>query len=329
MWRFTLILILLFNGQISAQENSDTKFYNQRSKGWFWHEPEPLPEPEQKKQEPQPTTTQPTKPEQQALNSEWLKANLDRLTMQAVDNPTHENLAAYAYANRLMMDLGSRFSSRMMEFMTLEQELQESTRRPFTTVGLNEFAGERGKAKKEIMETLKAKTHIWLFFSSQCSFCVKQIPILNYLQRETGIPILAISMDGGVLPGMENFEIVYDEGLRVSEQFGVSSTPTMHFVVNDKKVPIPLTVGLNSYEEIEKRLLLVSREAGVITNEQYVNAKEVRDIGVFKNEAGEIMADKKRLENDPAYLVELLKMRLKEAENSAGVNSTPVNFGSK
>lgn len=319
-----------------AQDNTKPNFYNQRSKGWFWHEPEIEPEDpaKEKKQQQviqsaQPESLKPVHPPEQQvqpLNSEWLKANMDRLTMKAVDNPTPENLAAYAYANRLLMDMSSRFSIKMMEFMTLEQVLQESNRRPYSAFALSEFADERHKAKKVILDALKDKTHIWMFYSSTCSFCIKQIPVLREFHRLTGIPMLGISMDGGVLPGMEDFELVYDEDLRVSKMFGVTATPTMHLVVNKDKTPIPLTVGLNSLDEIEKRLLLIAREANVITAEQYELAREVRDIGVYKNESGEIMADKQRLENDPAYLVELLKMRLQEDEKSSTVNATPVRL---
>ena len=245
--------------------------------------------------------------------------------MKAVDNPTPENLAAYAYANRLLMDMGSRFSTKMIEFMTLEQELQESNRRPYSAFALSEFADERNKAKKVILDALREKTHIWLFYSTTCGFCMKQVPVLKEFHRLTGIPLLGISMDGGVLPGMEDFEIVFDEDLRVSQMFGVTATPTMHLVVNEQKTPIPLTVGLNSLDEIEKRLLLIARQANVITEEQYELAKEVRDIGVYKNESGEIMADKQKLENDPAYLVELLKMRLNDKEKATTINSTPIN----
>lgn len=334
----TICLLSFFTiTNVLAQDNTDPNFYNQRSKGWFWHEPEIEPE-KPVKEEKQPEAKQPAQPESvksvapqpgqqvQALNSEWLKANMDKLTMKAVDNPTPENLAAYAYANRLLMDMGSRFSIKMMEFMTLEQVLQESNRRPFSAFALSEFADERNKAKKVILDALKENTHIWMFYSSTCSFCIKQIPVLREFHRLTGIPMLGISMDGGVLPGMEDFELVYDEDLRVSRMFGVTATPTMHLVVNKDKTPIPLTVGLNSLDEIEKRLLLVAREANVITAEQYELAREVRDIGVFKNDSGEIMADKHKLENDPAYLVELLKMRLEEGEKSSTVNATPVRL---
>lgn len=313
--RLTVLALLLCSGYALASDKPT--FYEERHRGWFWHEVEPDPEEEQPQTDkpviPQPETkpVAPTQPaEQVPLDSAWLKANLEKLMQKALDEPTDANLAAYAYANRLMMDMGSRFSTRMMEFMELEQALQESSRRPFSAFALSEFSEERNKAVSNIMAKLKEKTHIWFFYSSTCAYCAKQVPVLEEFKARTGIPVLAISMDGGPVPGANTFEVVIDEDLRVSQMFGVRVTPTMHLVDNKKRQPIPLTEGLNTLPDIEKRVLLLSRQASFITDEEYQLARSVREIGVFRNETGEILADKAKLESDPGYLADLLKQRL-------------------
>lgn len=312
--RLTVLALLVFSTYTLAS-NKPT-FYEERQRGWFWHEVEPEPEEEEPHAKepatPQPELIKPVSPptEQVPLDSAWLKANLEKLMQKAIDEPTDANLAAYAYANRLMMDMGSRFSTRMMEFMELEQALQESARRPFSTFALSEFSEERNKAVNSIMAKLKEKAHIWFFYSSTCAYCVKQVPVLEEFKARTGIPVLAISMDGGPVPGANTFEVVVDHDLRVSQMFGVRVTPTMHLVDNKKRQPIPLTEGLNTLPDIEKRVLLLSRQASFITDEEYQLARSVREIGVFRNETGEILADKSKLESDPGYLADLLKQRL-------------------
>lgn len=311
--RLTVLALLVFSTYSLASDKPT--FYEERQRGWFWHEVEPEPEEEPQTKEPltpQPESVKPVTPraEQVALDSSWLKANLEKLMQKAIDEPTDANLAAYAYANRLMMDMGSRFSTRMMEFMELEQALQESARRPFSTFALSEFSEERNKAVNSIMAKLKEKAHIWFFYSSTCAYCVKQVPVLEEFKARTGIPVLAISMDGGPVPGANTFEVVVDHDLRVSQMFGVRVTPTMHLVDNKKRQPIPLTEGLNTLPDIEKRVLLLSRQASFITDEEYQLARSVREIGVFRNETGEILADKSKLESDPGYLADLLKQRL-------------------
>ncbi len=322
--RMALICLTIFSTFAFANNAQEPTFYEGRQRGWFWHEVEPEPEDEQEEQIPPPSSVS-VQAEQQALNAEWLKENLEKLMQKAIDEPTQENLAAYAYANRLLLDMGSRFSTKMQEFMELEQPLQESARRPFSQFALAEFSEERNRVVQDIMSVLKSKTHLWFFYSSTCSFCVKQIPVLQELNVRTGLPILAISMDGGVLPGLENFEIVHDEGLRVSSLFGVRVTPTMHLVDNEKRQPIPLSEGLNSLPDLEKRILLVSKEAKFITDEQYQLARSVREISVFRNEQGEILADKAKLNDDPGYLADLLRQRL---EDIGQYGSTSANTSS-
>lgn len=322
--RMALICLTIFSTFTFANNAQEPTFYDGRERGWFWHEVEPEEEDVQEEQNTPPSSAS-VPVEQQALNAAWLKENLEKLMQKAIDEPTQENLAAYAYANRLLLDMGSRFSTKMQEFMELEQPLQESARRPFSQFALAEFSEERNRVVQDIMSVLKSRTHLWFFYSSTCSFCVKQIPVLQELHVRTGLPILAISMDGGVLPGLENFEIVHDEGLRVSSMFGVRVTPTMHLVDNEKRQPIPLSEGLNSLPDLEKRILLVSKEAKFITDEQYQLARSVREISVFRNEHGEILADKAKLNDDPGYLADLLRQRL---EDIGQYGSTSANTSS-
>ena len=115
-------------------------FFDDRERGWFWHE-EPLDETEVVEEEQiSPSASQSEKTE---LGVEWLRNNLPKLMDKAMDNPTEDNLANYAYAQRLMVDIGSRFSSRMMDFMEIEKTLDEGNRRPTSAFSLNAFKSDR------------------------------------------------------------------------------------------------------------------------------------------------------------------------------------------
>ncbi|WP_240224681.1 conjugal transfer protein TraF [Rheinheimera hassiensis] len=302
-------------------------WYEQRERGWFWHEVkeevvEVLPDIVEEQNKSESTSIEQQPEESVALDSAWLKQNLEVLMQKAIDNPSDENIAAYAYANRLLIDLGSRFSTRMKEYMELEQPLQESARRPFSAFALSEFSSERRNAMTDILKAVKDKSHMWFFYSSTCSFCMKQLPVLKGLKRLYDIEILAISMDGGTLPGIEEFEHVFDYGGAVSQRFNVSVTPSMFLVNNNTEQVIPLAQGMHALPELEDRILLVSKNQGLISTEQYALTKAVRDITVFRNDEGEILADRRKLESDPGYLADLLKQRLQEVP-AFGVTSIP------
>ncbi|WP_350624545.1 conjugal transfer protein TraF, partial [Pseudoalteromonas sp. 24-MNA-CIBAN-0067] len=65
-----------------------------------------------------------------------------------------------------------------------------------------------------------------------CAYCKKQLPLLKELKIRFGMNVLAISMDGSVLPGMEDIEVVVDK-TNVAQRFGVQFTPTMFMALND------------------------------------------------------------------------------------------------
>lgn len=316
---FWLSFILLFPLCAHSSNELRRSWYHDSQRGWFWHESKEKEKPEKNEPQTKIEVTNSKTPEQDDLSSEdtttldvaWLRENLPKLQETAINNPTQENLAAAAYAQRLMLDLGSRFSSKMIEFIESEQYLDESSRRPNSALALSTFSIETQDALTEIMKKVQQKSHVWFFFSSSCQYCLRQIPVLRELKNRYGTNILAISMDGGLLPGLESFELVSDVAGTVARRFGVTVTPSMYLVDNEGKEFASLTTGLHTLPEIEERIMFVAREMGDITSQEFENAQSVREINVFRNDNGHIIADSEKLKSDPGYLADLLRKQLK------------------
>jgi hypothetical protein len=60
------------------------------------------------------------------LNSKWLKENMPRLLTQAMDNPTAENLSRYYTAQRLMLDISTRFSDKSKDYFLKNPMMSEN-----------------------------------------------------------------------------------------------------------------------------------------------------------------------------------------------------------
>lgn len=298
----------------SASVFASNPFFFDKERGWLWRE-EPVIDEKEKIKEipPPPASPSESKPEEMVeLDVAWLKSNMERLMVAAINNPSHENLASFAYAQRLMLDTSSRFSSKMTEFMMLEDTLNESNRRPLSQFAINSFKGEQRVSIRDVFDSVKQRSGIWFFFSSECEYCQKQVPVLRQLNAQYGIDILAISMDGGVLPGMEKFEVVMDYNLAMSEKFGVSSTPSLFMVDSKNMDVIAIAEGLQSLQEIEEKVMLLAKERGFVSDEEYMLTRGVREINVFRNSNGQVLADKEKLESDPGYLADLLRAKLKD-----------------
>lgn len=65
------------------------------------------------------------------------KENMPRLLTQAMDNPTAENLSRYYTAQRLMLDISTRFSDKSKDYFLKNPMMSEKRRQPVEKVALD------------------------------------------------------------------------------------------------------------------------------------------------------------------------------------------------
>lgn len=298
--------------------SAEPTFYGDKFRGWYWFE-EPPAEPEEKPQEEKPPTPTQQKSEDEKkedkirLDVAWLRSKIPEYQEAAINNPTRENLARYLYTQRYMLDISSRFATKATEFNRFESELDETKRRPMSSFSLNVFKEETKKSISQVLDSINEKTHIWFFFSSNCAYCKQQLPLLKELNIRFGVNILAISMDGSVLPDMDDMEVVVDK-TNVAERFGVKFTPTMFMALNDGSGFTKIGEGLTTLPLMQDRILLSARLKNVITDEQYQSTQNVREINVLTDTDGTMLADAELIEKDPGYLAEILKSKLADSK---------------
>jgi conjugal transfer pilus assembly protein TraF len=306
------IVCICYSLAVFAQETSKqpTNFYKEKERGWFWFE-DPAKEPEEKPAvKQQSPKAQSTPSEKVPLDANWLKENMDKIMLKAMSNPTDENMANLAYAQRLMLDMGSRLSSRMTDYMMGQPLLDENNRRPNSAFALNEFKAESNAMVKEVIEEVNAKTAgIWFFYSSTCSYCIKMLPVIKRFKDKYNVDVLAISLDGGALDGMEDMDIVVDYNKDVAKRFNVTLTPTTYLVMKNQDAKL-VVEGMKSLPDFESKYLRTARINKLISEEQYAKTKSVYELNMFQNKAGQLYVDKDRLENDPSFLGEALKKQM-------------------
>ena len=316
------VLCSLMISTVHSQEK-EKGFYEDKERGWFWLE-EPMAEEEVKPPTPiTPSPIQPSEPKEMVeLDYEWLKENFEKIMAKAMNNPTEANVANFAYTQRLMLDMSSRFQSRMTDFMMGEEALDESIRRPNSAFALNEFKSEvNERVANTISQISEDSLGIWFFYSSTCQYCLKMIPVIKRFQQNYGVKVLAVSLDGGIIPGMEDMEIVFDNNQEVARKFDVTMTPTTMLVMKDNTTEL-VAAGMRSLPELEKRYIRAARIKGLIDNETYQRTKSVYEKNIYNNENGVLMISKEKLEDDPRFLSEALKSRLSDV-TAFGTQLTP------
>lgn len=310
----TILCLGVTSNAFAQSQNTPSDFYQDKERGWFWFEDPEVVEEEPEKKTPLPTPS-PSKTENKddeelvRLDVKWLKQKIPEFRNAAINNPTNKNIARFLYAQRYMLDMATRFSNRAVEFSKFEAELDENRRRPMNRFSLNAFEDQTRNAISDVISNINSKAHLWFFFSSDCSYCVQQIGVLKELQIRFDIDVLAISLDGGTLPGLEQFETVIDTA-GVAEQFNVRFTPTIILAENEGKGFARLGEGVTPLPTLQDRLLVGAKMQNIITDKQYQLTQDVRDINVLTDVDGTMLADAELLEKDPGYLAEILKSKL-------------------
>lgn len=302
--------------QLSAMPNS-APFYDDKERGWFWYEeespeelidpetivPSPPPPPEKKEA---PSLAKPSRPK--PLSAEWFRKNMEKYRDKAIDDPTHENVSAYMYLQRIMLDKAEKFSEVSQRVVMTDPVLDENTRRPTATFGAFAKDEMSTKATEKAAKKLAEAAGLWFFYDSTCDFCVKQAGVLKGLMNAYGFKVLAIARDGVPLPGGSFPDFTIDRGQ--SKKLGVDTTPALFLVKPGENVgAIQLGQGLLAGNEIIKRSITLAHQSGWLNNSEYQETLKVNPIQVETKTIQNI--DENALENMNS-LVKTIRNNLKK-----------------
>jgi conjugal transfer pilus assembly protein TraF len=267
----TIALILISCFFTPVVFATDTQFLKGKEDGWWWYidppsPPKPLPPTEAKpapKPDEKPTESKKEEPKKNAFSVVWLRENLEKLRVIAIDNPSKENVTAYLYAQRMMMDKSSNFADIAARIGKTDPLLDEASRVPISTAMRMGYSRGEVVNRKALLKSLADKGGLWFFFDSRCSFCVLQSDILARMGQQHGFIVKNISLDGKKLPEMTDF--VVDQGQFKS--LGLKITPTVVLAVPPKDVLVVSQGGM-SMPEIEERILLAAEDRGMLSKDE-------------------------------------------------------------
>ena len=281
------------NEPVQKQEaaTAGASFYQDKERGWFWYEEpppevEPAPEPEPKpepaasapKEEPSPAA-----PELPPTGSvAWLQIVIPKLKEAAIDNPSEENVKAFYYAQRLMMDKAERFSRASVETIKNEPLLDEDLRYPTSNAASSALASAATMQKDNLLQLVSGEVALMLFFKgSDCVLCGQAVAALSGLEHKYGFTIIPVSMDGEPLPGGRYTNTQYDSGL--AEHLGIITTPAIAMAVPPNDVRI-ISYSTISMESLGSRILNASKEVGLISAQEYNATSRLAQIGLINPE---------------------------------------------
>ncbi|MBA4118832.1 MAG: hypothetical protein C0514_08080 [Candidatus Puniceispirillum sp.] len=230
-------------------------FWDERAMGWHWYEPIQAPEEKPQENDEVEKKALPVPSPTDLIRA--YRAELERRLHLALSVPTLENVQAYQLMQKDMSQRAQAFTDKWRESTYRNPDLDFTTLYPVNQVARHAYLDKRSAAKESKIKAL-SKTHgLMFFFSQSCPYCHKFAPIIKRFAKKYGFEVLAVSKDGGSLKEFPN--ALPDNG--IAQRLNVQYLPTLLAVEPNTYEVVPLGFGLTTEDEIEERIMLLTKDA--------------------------------------------------------------------
>lgn len=280
-------------GAAHANIEPSPSFWRSGGQGWWFYaepKPEDNAEPEELIPEPEPPQTQqdiveppelpPLPPQAEAgeappepLSAEWFRVNLPKYMDRAWNDPTVENVQAYMYLQRFVMDRSQQFADAAELAVLGHPWLDETSTRPTSDAAARRLQRMASAQQRTALDDLAERAGIFFFYHSECQACLDMVDVVGTLQNS--FAVIAISVDGQDLPGNPFPDFRADDGH--AEQVGVDHFPSLYLASPDGEFA-PFAVGPISLSDARQRIMVAARRMGWISESEFNATRPVRNL---------------------------------------------------
>ena len=236
------------------------------------------------------------------MTAAWFRQELERYRDAAIDQPTPDNVRAYLYLQKVMLDKADAFAQASRQAAAGDPYLDAVTERPLSPFAANATSAEATARRAAVLRELAATSGLLLFVDGQCGVCVRQAQVLVAAQQQYGLALLTVSLDGAAPPGLE-LPVRPDAGQ--AARLGVVGTPAL-FLMRPPDAILPLAQGALDLDTLAERIVAQAHQAGWIDAATYAATRPVRQPFAVPA-AGDLELAELA---DPALLVAGLRERL-------------------
>ena len=248
----TMLLFLITsniraNIAIAANHNTDL-LANDQPSGFLWYKDEA---PIQQKANDKPSA-QLSKPEAAKARNDALKSRLDDAIAVVLDEPTVENALAAQRMQKIVMDRSEDVSKVWMLAALIDSKLIRGDMNP-NVLHRSLQQEEKSQQREELLKSMNSQWGLFLSVTDGCIYCQKFLPIIEQLQQEINMQVLAISRTGkdyGPFKGAE------DTGL-MSHLNPEGIYPLLFMANKDGKRIYPVAKGLTEIDKIKENMIMV------------------------------------------------------------------------
>lgn len=271
MQRRTLLRVFLAVGMltvlaVSSAQDSAAPYWRDGWRGWHFYEDPPIDEkptvpvppastaPSQPTAKPKATRT----PELEEF--EHLQKTLEEYRNVAIIRPTEANVRRYMELEAKVVSQASTFADVARRVAWATPELDPTLQgRPVNAKALEVFEETQRTERSRTVSQLGKDHVLFFFYRSDCPYCHAFAPVLEAFQGRHGIQVVAISVDGGPMPGFPSAR--RDNGIATALQ--VSQVPAVFLAQPFTGQITPVGFGVLSESQLLERISVVSSPEGV------------------------------------------------------------------
>ncbi len=187
------------------------------------------------------------------------RKELDELKNRAILEPTPQNLSAYMFAQKAMVDQAGRFADVWERVLFRTPDLDANQTYPLSQMGGEVFQDEKRVKWEEALRLASDNLGFMVVVTDEktCPLCAKELEVIKLMQKNYGITPLVVAKDGSKHPLYPDAQA--DTGqLRA---FGLDTHPTPFIALVEPRSGRvePLGSGLLTEDVILERVFVVSQ----------------------------------------------------------------------
>lgn len=259
---FGLLLILATPAVDLAQaQETMPGWWHDGWRGWHFYEDPPSEETKPPAPTPKPSAAQPPpsspvmRRAPELLEFERLQKAVEDYRNIAIMRPTEANVRRYMELEAQVVARASYFADVAQRVAWATPELDPTLHgRPVNAKALEVFEQQRAVSRADTVTTLGRDHVLFFFYRSDCPYCHAFAPVLQAFQERHGIQIVAISVDGGPMPGFPNART--DNGIATTLK--VTQVPAVFLAQPFTGKITPIGFGVLSEAQLLERISVVT-----------------------------------------------------------------------
>ncbi|WP_255478806.1 conjugal transfer protein TraF [Dechloromonas sp. H13] len=248
----------MLGASAASAQDAAARYWSESWRGWHFYED---PMPEERERQPLPDKVVPAAPPAlpskapELVEFERMQKTLENTRNIAIMRPTEANVRRY-------MELESQVVARASYFADVAQRVAWATPaldptlqgRPVNAKALEVFEQTELVDRSRSIAELGKDHVLFFFYRSDCPYCHAFAPTLAAFQARHGIQVVAISVDGGPMPGFPQART--DNGIATALK--VAQVPAVFLAQPFTGKITPIGFGVLSESQLLERIAAVS-----------------------------------------------------------------------